>query len=452
MPTIMELFKDSPQDTAINSAAKESKGGFKQNVTNFVQQELSGLRLKSAAELNNPLLYGSNGLAIRRRATEDSEFFRDLPNPLPVDSSSINSRGVIFPITQLPTRVALLADIPAGTKGTRINFKKNPSNNPITEESWGKNGTELGKLLKNAQGPPGQAGAQLAGAALKLAKDKLREKIFGKKEDYPTIDVGPATYSDVKSERDDTPNTRSQLIKEGIRVGNEDWNIDTVLGKMGIGVKAEDPRKRQSISKKPELATRTPAFFVTETDSSTAIGKLQVPFWIQALNQNAEFKWGTGTLKDRKMFFRTVVSGISETITPSWEGSKFIGNPYEYFIYTGVARSVSFNLNLYCMDENELKLNWQRMEFLTRQVYPHIKDNLMTAPFIKFQLGDIYKDRVGFIESLGYTVPDSSTWSIDGDGLKLPKFIDVALTIKLIETPGSEEKIYDFSTNSAQTF
>ena len=104
------------------------------------------------------------------------------------------------------------------------------------------------------------------------------------------------------------------------------------------------------------------------------------------------------------------------------------------------------------MDENELKLNWQRMEFLTRQVYPHIQDNVMNAPFIKFQLGDMYKDRIGFIESLGYTVPDNGTWSIDGDGLKLPKFIDVALTIKLIETPGSEEKIYDFTSNAIETF
>jgi len=202
---------------------------------------------------------------------------------LPVDSSSINSRGVIFPITQLPTRVAALADVPQGTKGTRINFKKNPSNNPITQASWGKNGTELGKLLKNAQGPPGQAGAQLAGAALKLAKDKLREKILGKKPDYPTVPLGPATYSDVKSENDSkTPNTRTQLITEGIEVNGKDYNIDTVLGTMGIGVRVGDPRERQSISKKPEPATRTPAFFVTEADSGSAIGKLQVPFWIQA--------------------------------------------------------------------------------------------------------------------------------------------------------------------------
>ena len=448
MPTIMELFKGSPQDEVVKTDSNKSKSGFKQNVTNFVQQDLSGVRLKSLAEINSPTLYGTGAIAIGKRATTDSDDLRTIKqtNKYFEDNDIAINKKSIIPITQLPTRVAALAD-PLGVHGKRINFKKNPSNEAITQDSWGKNGTELGKLLKQAQGPPGAAGAQLAGAALKLAKDKLREKIFGKKPDYPTVPLGPVTYSDVTSKTDSTPNTRSEYLKS---------KEDELLGNMGIGVETEDPRQRiNKKSKKPELATRTPAFFVTEKDSGSAIGKLQVPFWIQALNENAEFKWGTGTpgtLTDRKMFFRTVVSGISETVTPSWEGSKFIGNPYEYFIYTGVARSVSFNLNLYCMDENELKLNWQRMEFLTRQVYPHIQDNVMNAPFIKFQLGDMYKDRIGFIESLGYTVPDNGTWSIDGDGLKLPKFIDVALTIKLIETPGSEEKIYDFTSNAIETF
>ena len=444
MPTIMELFKGSPQDEAVKTDSNKSKSGFKQNVTNFVQQDLSGVRLKSLAEINSPTLYGTGAIAIGKRATTDSDDLRTIKQTneyFEGNKIAINKKSII-PITQLPTRVAALAD-PLGVHGKRINFKKNPSNEAITQDSWGKNGTELGKLLKQAQGPPGAAGAQLAGAAIKLAKDKLRGAIFGKKPDYPTVPLGPASYSDVTSNTDPTPNTRSEYLKS---------KEDELLVRMGIVADAENPKTRKSISKKPELATRTPAFFVTEEDSGTDIGKLQVPFWIQALNENVEFKWGDTTLKDRKMFFRTVVSGITESITPSWEGSKFIGNPYEYFIYTGVSRSVSMNLNLYCMDQNELALNWQRMEFLTRQTYPHIQDDVMNAPFIKFQLGDMYVERVGFIESLSYTIPDNSTWEIDTDGLKLPKFIEAAITIKLIETPGAEEKIYDFIGTPQTTF
>jgi hypothetical protein len=64
MPTILELFKESPQDKAVNSAANESKGGFKQDVTNFVQQELNGIRKASLVDINNPLIYGNQAVRI----------------------------------------------------------------------------------------------------------------------------------------------------------------------------------------------------------------------------------------------------------------------------------------------------------------------------------------------------------------------------------------------------
>jgi hypothetical protein len=73
MPTILELFKESPQDKAVNSAANESKGGFKQDVTNFVQQELNGIRKSSLVDINNPLIYGNQAVRIAQRTTPDKD-------------------------------------------------------------------------------------------------------------------------------------------------------------------------------------------------------------------------------------------------------------------------------------------------------------------------------------------------------------------------------------------
>ena len=33
---------------------------------------------------------------------------------------------------------------------------------------------------------------------------------------------------------------------------------------------------------------------------------------------------------------------------------------------------------------------------------------------VYFTMGDLYKDRVSFIESLQYTIPDNSNWQLDG--------------------------------------
>jgi hypothetical protein len=45
---------------------------------------------------------------------------------------------------------------------------------------------------------------------------------------------------------------------------------------------------------------------------------------------------------------------------------------------------------------------------------------------------------------LSYTIPDNSTWETDGEIGYLPKFIDVAITIKFIESDGAQYKPYGY--------
>ena len=97
------------------------------------------------------------------------------------------------------------------------------------------------------------------------------------------------------------------------------------------------------------------------------------------------------------------------------------------------------------MNQPELIMCWDRLKYLTSKTYPKITDGgIVNPPFILFQLGDLYNERTGFIESLTYTMPDMGTWEIDTKGIRLPKFVDVSMTIKLLETPGSEERLYDY--------
>ena len=60
--TLLELFKGSPQDKAVK-ADKET----------LIEQETSGIRVKSAVELNNPGIYGNEATRIVQRSTPDLE-------------------------------------------------------------------------------------------------------------------------------------------------------------------------------------------------------------------------------------------------------------------------------------------------------------------------------------------------------------------------------------------
>jgi hypothetical protein len=140
--------------------------------------------------------------------------------------------------------------------------------------------------------------------------------------------------------------------------------------------------------------------------------------------------------------FRAIMTGFTETISPSWDGSKFVGNPYNYYTYSGVERSANFSLKFYCMNVAELDIMWKKINWLSKKAYPTISANrLVNAPFIKLTLGSIYQDKVGFINSLSYTIADDITWETAANHW-LPKIVDVQLEFKIVEWVGNEDKLY----------
>jgi hypothetical protein len=161
--------------------------------------------------------------------------------------------------------------------------------------------------------------------------------------------------------------------------------------------------------------------------------------------------------------FRATISGFSETLRPTWEPGKFVGNPFNYYTYSGIERTATFKFKIYSLSAGEHKAAWQRIKFLTSLVYPQGYNSpakYVVPPFIKFTLGDLYHKKEGFIESLTYTVDDNYSWetglnAIPGNSkngaigqneltnYKLPMIIDVDISIKFVESAashGSETK------------
>ena len=127
------------------------------------------------------------------------------------------------------------------------------------------------------------------------------------------------------------------------------------------------------------------------------------------------------------------------------------------------------------MNSNELVNNWSKIEFLTSLTYPlgYQGDDIgaVRAPIIYLTIGDLYKDKVCFIESLQYTIPDNSTWQLDGTmkdyessktyfgntnvttkdastGYKLPHLVEVAVTVKFIEQRNNTGRTQLYSFDS----
>jgi hypothetical protein len=102
------------------------------------------------------------------------------------------------------------------------------------------------------------------------------------------------------------------------------------------------------------------------------------------------------------------------------------------------------------LNGEELKRTWEKLSFLNTFAYPQqYAAPYVTPPFMKFTLGNMYKDKEGFVESLTFTIDDNTPWEtgiphINSSGLpylddslvdyKLPTIIEVQMTIKFVES------------------
>lgn len=381
---------------------------------------------------------------------------------------------------------------------TPKSFEDIPSNIPITKDIISKNGTGLGQLLKSTGGGnPKTLGRQALGKGIGLAKDKLRGALFGE-QTVGTNDIEPQiaitsnerTYSDVnsskklkseKSVQKDLEGTKLDLSlvspiygtnrKETIgRFGKSEYAFEQINDAKGNPIWNQsqsnyDIKNRYSSYTDSEGAVKDTPIQDNSlekkygiTSKSDNLNKLSITdiekYTIDEYGnlKNGENIVGTdfipfniGKRGQTKIPFRATVTGITENVSPTWNSNKFLGNPFNFYTYSGIERSVSFNFTIFCLSPTELLNNWEKIQFLTKLTYPSINtNNLVNPPIIQFKLGDVYHDKDGFIESLTYTVPDNSNWETDGKIGYLPKIIEVAIGIKFIETPSSMTNLYGY--------
>ena len=586
MPTILELFRGSTFDTDVDSKSQEGKGTLFSQIKSFGEQELTGIRVKSLVEANNPLIYGNEATRIALRSTPSLDKMRtDEGDGGLIGGTIKNLRTVVnstlgVPQTLIPSSytkavgggegpdlkgLAKLAKSAADKanekfgRGATLNDPNlgvqsgylGPEGRIALIKSGGK-GSFVGGLLSG--GNPKTIGKQAAGKLIKEGKKKLREALFknnpfkSKGETGSNTPVGINKTNDTDEtitqeypeiiENTEGAKYSEQLKKQGtfikylsveeqlgkLRVGPSYPNSKELLGgdKLQEEAKSNDGVKPKRIGREPPLFNKdkkyTSKFKPTEliyAQDGKGFAKDS-----DIINASGIYNGGTDTETNVKykldekdfipLYFRSIVTGetvhfrgtitgLSETISPSWSSGKFSGNPFSYHTYDGIERTVAFNFTIYPMNSAELANNWTKIEFLTSLTYPLGNLNQpynkkayqsgeigsVRAPIIYFTMGDLYKDKICFIDSLQYTIPDNSNWQLDGKtlseterpvnesgstnpnptpnyfstvgsdkldvnkGYKLPHLVEVATTLKFIEQRNNTEertKLYSFKS------
>lgn len=485
---IQQKFKGSTQEKAVK-ADKDT----------LIEQELTGIRKNTGVDLNTPRLYGSETIRIASRTTSLVEDMKAQTGGQgatggligkglgKLTGGKLNSISDVrnkfnsvlgIPVTQIPSRVSnKVIELSSANSIT--------SQDVITKDLIGGQGSGVGKFLKGLGGGDFKTlGKQALGNGIGLAKDKLRGALFGKPQT-----IGEATGQKIQLTYNNT-NKYSTVLKDNRDYKSEGGNsqefegIDIKLVSPVHGVRRKDGQFgslksgnseiygfeyiKKPNSKKPlsrwvpdSKYSKSEEFKGKTLESKRGLSNgmdiinIISPTDKVSVNKDGEFTFDGQQYADlipfyigkrgdlTRTMFRSNIKGITETVSPSWNSHKFLGNPYQFYTYSQIERSVSFNLQIYTSSPLELATNWEKLSNLTQMTYPSIQSNgLVSPPIIDFTLGNIYQQKIGFIDSLSYTIPDDSTWETEINGAKLPKFIDVSLSIKFIEDASSVNALY----------
>ncbi len=120
-------------------------------------------------------------------------------------------------------------------------------------------------------------------------------------------------------------------------------------------------------------------------------------------------------LEDDIIVFRAIMNSLSDTFSPSWTPQQMIGRADPNYHYTQVTRDIQLDFVVYATDRDELKPIWRKLNALAGYTAPEYdKESIaLKAPWLRFTIGDLWKQQAAFISSLTYTLHDSdTTWPL----------------------------------------
>lgn len=144
---------------------------------------------------------------------------------------------------------------------------------------------------------------------------------------------------------------------------------------------------------------------------------------------------------DRLEPFRAILAGITETVTPNFNETPYIGRIERNIIYTGATRQLGFTLYVNAWSAIELQSIWDKVNFITGLAFPSgvSSDGYLLPPIVELTLGDFYKAQPGYFTGITHTIEDDASWEIerlDNDESKsaqVPKTVQMQLSFTVIE-------------------
>ena len=147
---------------------------------------------------------------------------------------------------------------------------------------------------------------------------------------------------------------------------------------------------------------------------------------------------------EKKVRFRSYITDIIDTISPTWQASSYIGRPDAVHSYQNTSRTMSFTLTLAAQSRSGMHGMYKRVNYLMGLCYPHLGNGepedavkeAMLAPFIKLTIGDWLYKCPGFFTEITATIDNKYPWEInlekEVEVAQLPHMVQLSISFTVI--------------------
>jgi hypothetical protein len=117
------------------------------------------------------------------------------------------------------------------------------------------------------------------------------------------------------------------------------------------------------------------------------------------------------TVEDDIFAFRACNLTVDDSFQASYTAVNMIGRADPNYQYGGFSRDLSVSFTVYATDRDELKPIWRKLNYLASYTAPIYDGSQLglTAPWMRFTLGDLFVQQPVILTSVGYTLVDSET-------------------------------------------
>jgi len=154
---------------------------------------------------------------------------------------------------------------------------------------------------------------------------------------------------------------------------------------------------------------------------------------------------------NRIIQFPAYLNDITDNSSGEFNPTRYIGRADQVYVYSGYSRSISFGFKVAALTRGDVPVMWNKIDHLKRLVLPKYSTDVIQsdneqrpiAPFVELTIGDLYNSQPGYFSSVNVTIPQTSTWEIDG--LELSHICDVSVEFTFIgkELPSLDTKQFE---------